>query len=140
MKKQKAIAIKCISLLLVLALFLPVNVMAVESRASYYLDAYSAYIYPAGWGKVQVWFDVTAVRGMDVLGVSEVIVQRSTDGVNWSDEAFYYDMYRNGSSYYGGHVTYSDVTSGYYRAQVTYYAEDDTGVGEYTARTSSFHY
>ena len=52
MKNKKAVTVKWVSLLLVLVLVLPMNVMAVESRASYYLDAYSAYVYPAGWGKV----------------------------------------------------------------------------------------
>lgn len=131
--------VRIVCLLLVLSTVLVIPAFAAEQGSNFFA-AHSCYLWEVSDTEFQVWFDVTAVRGMDVLGVSEVIVQRSTDGVNWSDEAFYYDMYRNGSSYYGGHVTYSDVTSGYYRAQVTYYAEDDTGVGEYTARTSSFHY
>lgn len=130
---------RIICLLLVLVLVLAIPAYAAE-QASDFFAAHSCYLWEVSDTEFQVWFDVTAVGGMDVLGVSEVIVQRSTDGVNWSDEAFYYDMYRYGSSFYGGHVTYSNVTSGYYRAQVTFRAENDSGVGEYTARTSSFHY
>lgn len=131
--------VRIVCLLLVLATVIVIPAFAAEQGSNFFA-AHSCYLWEVSDTEFQVWFDVTAVRGMDVLGVSEVIVQRSTDGVNWTDEAFYYDMYRNGSSFYGGHVTYSDVTSGYYRAQVTFYAEDDTGVGEYTAWTSSFHY
>lgn len=131
--------IQLVCLLLVVSMLLVIPAFAAE-QASLFFAAHSCYLWEVSDTEFQVWFDVTAVGGMDVLGVSEVIVQRSTDGVNWSNEAFYYDMYRYGKSYYSGHVTYSDVTSGYYRAQVTFYAENDTGVGEYTAWTSSFHY
>ena len=131
--------VQILCMLLVLSMILAIPVFAAEQGSDYFMS-HSCYLWEVSDTEFQVWFDVTAVDGMDVLGVSEVIVQRSTDGINWSDEAFYYDMYRYGKSYYSGHVTYSDVTSGYYRAQVTFYAEDDTGVGEYTARTSSFHY
>ena len=131
--------VRIVCLLLVLSTVFVIPAFAAEQGSNFFA-AHSCYLWEVSDSEFQVWFNVTAVDAMDVLGVSEVIVQRSTDGVNWSDEAFYYDMYRNGKSYYSGHVTYSDVTSGYYRAQVTFYAENDTGVGEYTARTSSFHY
>ena len=131
--------VKIVCLLLVLSMVLVIPAFAAEQASDFFVS-HSCYLWEVSDSEFQVWFDVTAVGGMDVLGVSEVIVQRSTDGINWSDEAFYYDMYRYGKSYYSGHVTYSDVTSGYYRAQVTYRAENDSGVGEYTAWTSSFHY
>lgn len=131
--------VQILCMLLVLSMILAIPVFAAEQGSDYFMS-HSCYLWEVSDTEFQVWFDVTAVDGMDVLGVSEVIVQRSTDGINWSDEAFYYDMYRYGKSYYSGHVTYSDVTSGYYRAQVTYYAEKGNGIAEYTARTSSFHY
>lgn len=131
--------IRLLCLLLVVSVLLVIPAFAAE-QASRFFASHSCYLWEVSDSEFQVWFDVTAVGGMDVLGVSEVIVQRSTDGINWSAEEFYYDMYDYGTSYYSGHVTYSDVTSGYYRAQVTYRAENDNGVGEYTAWTSSFHY
>ena len=131
--------IRIVSMVLVLTIAMAIPVFAAEQGSDYFMS-HSCYLWEVSDSEFQVWFNVTAVDAMDVLGVSEVIVQRSTDGVNWSDEAFYYDMYRYGKSYYSGHVTYSDVTSGYYRAEVTYYAENDNGIAEYTARTSSFHY
>jgi len=131
--------IRLVCLLLAISMFLAIPAFAAE-QASRFFVSHSCYLWEVSDSEFQVWFDVTAVDAMDVLGVSEVIVQRSTDGINWSNEAFYYDMYRYGKSYYSGHVTYSDVTSGYYRAQVTFRAENDNGVGEYTDYTSSFHY
>lgn len=55
-----------------------------ESRASYYLDAYTAYIYQAGWGKIQVWFDVVGTNDMDEIGALEIKIYESTDNENWN--------------------------------------------------------
>ena len=127
MKKQKAIAIKCISLLLVLALVLPMNVMAVESRASYYLDAYSAYIYPAGWGKVQVWFSVDGTGYMDEIGALEIQLFESKDNETWTwvetfDFQDYSDMLEYNDYTYTSHVEYSGTIGRYYKAYVCIWA------------------
>ena len=123
MKKQKAIAIKCISLLLVQALVLPMNVMAVESRASYYLDAYSAYVYPAGWGKVQVWFSVDGTGYMDEIGALEIQLYESKDNENWTwvntfDFQDYSDMLEYNDYTYTSHVEYNGTIGRYYKAYV----------------------
>ena len=127
MKNQKAIAIKCISLLLVLVLVLPVNVMAVESRASYYLDAYSAYVYPAGWGKVQVWFDVEGTNDMDEIGALEIKLFESKDNETWYwVDTFSYidypDMLGYNDFFYSGHVEYNGTIGRYYKAYVCVWA------------------
>ena len=130
MKKQIAIAIKCISLLLVLALVLPMNVMAVESRASYYLDAYSAYIYPAGWGKVQVWFSVDGTDYMDEIGALNIQLYESKDNETWSwVETYHFSDYPdmlgyNDFSHYG-HVEYGGTIGRYYKAYVCVWAGKD---------------
>ena len=130
MKKQKAITIKCISLLLVLALILPMNAMAVESRASYYLDAYSAYIYPAGWGKVQVWFSVDGTGYMDEIGALEIYLYESKDNENWTwvktfEHQDYTDMLEYNDYTYTSHVEYSGTIGRYYKAYVCVWAGKD---------------
>ena len=130
MKKQKSIAIKCISLLLVLALVLPMNVMAVESRASYFLDAYSAYIYPAGWGKIQVWFSVDGTNDMDELGVLEIKLYESKDNETWTwIKTFEYQDYVGMLVYndytHMGHVEYNGTIGRYYKAYVCVWAGKD---------------
>ena len=127
MKKQKVIALKCISLLLVFALFLPVNVMAVESRASYYLDAYSAYIYPAGWGKVQVWVTVIGTNDMDEIGALEIQLYESKDNETWYwVDTFSYPDYPDMLGYndfsHSGHVEYNGTIGRYYKAYVCVWA------------------
>ena len=130
MKKQKSVAIKCISLLLVLALILPVNVMAVESRASYYLDAYSAYIYPAGWGKIQVWFDVDGTGYMDEIGTLEIQLYESKDNETWTwvktyQFSDYTDMLAYNTFTHMSHVEYSGTIGRYYKAYVCVWAGKD---------------
>ena len=93
--------VKFISLLLILVLVLPNGALATESRASYYLDAYSAYLYPAGWGKVQVWFHITGTNDMDEIGALEIQLYESKDnGVK--DAAV---GYRQRGSYEAGYET-----------------------------------
>ena len=129
-----------VCLLLIMSMVLAIPAFAAE-QASHYFASHSCYLWEVSDSEFQVWFDVTAVAAMDTLGASEIKVQRSSDGVNWTTVATYNDFYGYNKSQYGSYATYSSVISGnYYRAKVTFYAEDDTGVGEYTAYTSSFHY
>ena len=63
---------KLIAICLVVVLIVPIQAHAstaesIEPRASYYLDSYQAYVYPAGSGEIQVWFSVTADDYMDDL-------------------------------------------------------------------------
>ena len=59
---KKSVTIKVIAILLLVVMLCPAQAFAAESRASYYLSSYTAYVYPAGWGNVQVWFDVTGTN------------------------------------------------------------------------------
>lgn len=128
--------LQLICLLLVVSLLLAIPAFAAE-QASLYFSSHSCYLWEISDTEFQVWFDVTAVDAMDVLGASEIKVQRSSDRDNWETVATYYDIYGYGKSHYGSCVTYSSATSGYYyRAKVTFYAENDTGIGEYVDYTS----
>ena len=127
-------------LLLVLSMVLAIPAVAAEQASDFFVS-HSCYLWEVSDSEFQVWFDVTAVDAMDVLGASEIHIEQSSDGVNWSTVASYYDIYRYGRSFSSGHVTYSNVTSGnYYRAEVTFYAENDEGIGEYIDYTSSLRY
>lgn len=131
---------KCLSriicLLLVASMILAVPAMAAEQASSFFMS-HSCYLWEVSDSQFQVWFDVTAVEGMDVLGVEEILIQRSTDRSNWTTVATYGGNYGYNTGYHSGHVTYSSASSGYYyRARVTFYAENDTGCGYYTDYTS----
>lgn len=128
---------RMVCLILIMSMVLAVPAMAAE-RASNFFGSHSCYLWEISDSQFQVWFDVTAVRGMDVLGASEIVVQRSTDRVNWESVATYSGFYGYDTSHYGACATYSSASPGYYyRARVTFYAQDGSDRGYYTDYTSS---
>ena len=131
---KRNIFIRIIAMILVVVIFTPVHVKATSSvpspKASYYLDSYNTYIYPAGWGKVQVWFTVTGITYMDDIGALTIKVYESTDQENWT----WVETFTNGDTpsmlghnkyYYSGHVEYSGTIGRYYKAYVTIWAGKD---------------
>lgn len=118
------------ALLLVIAFICPVNANAVEPRASNYLASYSAYIYPAGWGKVQVWFIVDGVETMDEIGTLKIWLYESTDGETWNQAKLfqymdYSDMLTYNDYTHSGHVEYAGTIGRYYKAYVCVWAGQD---------------
>ena len=127
MVKKRAVLLRTIAFLLVIVFVCPLNANAVESRASYYLDSYSAYIYPAGWYKVQVWFTVNGVETMDEIGSLSIWLYESTDNENWSlvktfQHSDYADMLGYNDYYHSGHVEYAGAIGRYYKAYVCVWA------------------
>ena len=127
MFKKKSVLIKAFILLLVVVLVCPVNANTVESRASDYLEAYSAYVYPAGWGKVQVWFNVDGTGYMDEIGALNIKLYESTDNETWTwVDTFkfsdYSDMLSYNNYYHTGHVEYNGTIGRYYKAYVCVWA------------------
>ena len=133
MYKRKLIRV--LAMLLVAALLLPMGVSAstvetIQPRSSLYLDSYNAYVYPAGNGKIQVYFSVFGTRYMDTLGSLRIEIYESTDNSNWiwkrtftnerNPELIGYDDY-----FHSGHVDYQGVAGRYYRAYVCIWAGKD---------------
>lgn len=131
MSKKKTLSFfRIVSLLLVIVLILPVSAMAVETRASYYLDAYSAYVYPAGRGKVQVWFSVDGTNDMDEIGALEIQLYESKDNETWTwvktfGFSDYSDMLGYNDFHHTGHVEYNGTIGRYYQAYVCVWAGKD---------------
>jgi len=124
---KRSVAVKFIALVLLVVMLCPGQVFAAESRASYYLSSYSAYVYPAGWGKVQVWFEVQGTNDMDEIGALEIWIYESTDNENWSwVKTFEYQDYSGMLEYddyfHTGHVEYSGTIGRYYKAYVCVWA------------------
>ena len=130
MIKRKELLFKVTILILVVALVCPVGVSAVEPRASDYLAVYSAYVYPAGWGKVQVWFDVTGTGYMDEIGALEIQLYESKDNETWTwVDTFHYSDYSDMLGYndyiHVGHIEYSGTIGRYYKAYICIWAGKD---------------
>lgn len=120
---KRSITIKLIAILLMAVMLLPIQAMAVESRASYYLSSYSGYIYPAGWGKVQVWFNVTGVGYLDEIGSLQIWIYESKDNETWTwVETYDYTDNAGMLGYndytHAGHVEYNGTIGRYYKAYV----------------------
>lgn len=116
-----------IAIMLMFALLGPISAMATEPRASHYLSSYSAYIYPAGWGNVQVWFSVDGTGYMDEIGALEIQLYESKDNVNWTwvktfDFQDYSDMLEYNDYTYTSHVEYNGTIGRYYKAYVCVWA------------------
>lgn len=127
MKTKKHLVLRVIAMVLIAVCVFSINVMAVETRASDYLTAYSAYIYPAGWGKVQVWFDVDGTGYMDEIGALEIQLYESKDNENWTwvktfDFQDYSDMLEYNDYTYMSHVEYNGTIGRYYKAYVCVWA------------------
>ena len=127
---KRTMLIKTISFLLVLVFLLPTSASALEARASYYLDAYSAYIYPAGWGRVQVWFSVDGTNYMDEIGSLVIYLYESKDQESWTRvDTFQYtnypDMLGYDNYFHEGHVEYNGVIGRYYKAYICVWAGKD---------------
>lgn len=128
---------RLIAICLVAAMIIPIQAQAsttenIETRASYYLDSYQAYVYPAGSGEVQVWFSVTADDYMDDIGALWIEVYESTDNATWTYKKTY--MHTDYSSlldqddiYHSGHISYQGVKGRYYKAYVCIWAGKDGG-------------
>ena len=119
-----------IAIVLTFSSIAPIRVDAAEARASYYLSSYQVYVYPAGSGEVQVWFDVTGVNYMDDIGVLWIEIYESTDNSTWTYKKTY--MHTDYSSllvqddiFHSGHISYQGVKGRYYKAYVCIWAGKD---------------
>lgn len=119
-----------------ISLIVPFGANAAENDsvmplASYYLDAYSAYVYVTSTGEVQVWFDVMGTGDMDEIGSLAIMLYDTTDDSNWkllktflhdkTDGMLFYDDY-----YVSSHVSWTGgSTSKHYKAYVCVWAGKD---------------
>lgn len=136
---KKTMRTICIVLVLSLVLAAPAYAEnVVDSRGSPFFGSYGTDLYKASSTSFEIWFDVDANAAvMDVLGVSEIVVYRSSTGQSpWTevktyDMDDYPEMTEAYSLSYVNYVTYYNALPGYYyTAYVTFYAKDSRGIGE----------
>ena len=127
---SRSAVLRLIAIVLVIILLCPIEAFATETRASHYLNSYTAYIYPAGWGKIQVWFSVDGTGDMDEIGALEIQIFESKDNENWYwVETFMYPddegMLGFNNYYHDGYVEYRGTIGRYYKAYVCIWAGKD---------------
>lgn len=138
--------IRIICIILVFATLLPLTAFAEQSdiRSSAYFTEIQASLGKVSTYTFEIWFDVTATRGMDVLGVSEIILYRSSDNIDWMsvktyEPDRYTQMLAENTGSHGSFVSYTGMREYYYRAEVTFYAKKGTGIGMITEYTPSLY-
>lgn len=133
----------CMMLAAVMLLAIPAAASEnAEPRASSFFGSTDVYLYKTSSTQFQAWFEVSALYTMDKVGASEIKIQESSDDENWTtvktfSMAYYSNMIDENSGAHASYVTYTGTTGKYYRAKITLYAENSTGVGERIRYTSS---
>ena len=120
-------AFRFIALVLAIVLLLPVGALAAEPRSSLYLHSYSAYVYPSGWGNVQVWFTIEGLDYMDEIGALEIQIFESKNNETWTwVDTFIHtensDMLAYNDYSHTGHIQYDGTIGRYYKAYVCVWA------------------
>ena len=140
--------IKCICLVLSLAMLLAIPAQAAErenARSSSYFSNSAVYLYEMAGTTFQAWFEVTCVREMDKVGAKEIKIQRSSDNENWTTVATY-----SMDDYYSTFIcensvthmackTYTGTRGYYYRAYYKLYAKDESGSATWARYSSSIY-
>lgn len=131
--------LKIVSLVLVLCLLaVPVNAEGnAEARGSMFFSSYCTYLAPGDHYAVEVIFDVNANGGrMDEIGTIMIELYESKDQESWTkvkifEAEDYPQMLDYNSGSHTGYVTYyASMPTYYYRAYVTFYAKNSTGIGK----------
>ena len=128
MKKR---IIRIVAIVIVLATLFTSSAYAEvqPQRNSKYIDSYCAYLYSDKANYVQVWFEVNANTASNQVGVTQIILQKSSDLESWTPvKTFYSSAYPNmlaSDAYLNVSHVDSIVTGGYYyRAGVNIYVEN----------------
>lgn len=130
--RKKSVLVRFVAMIMVITLLVPVGAsaatgQAVQPYASSYLDSYGAYVYSAGSGKMQVYFNVQGTGKMDELGALSIqIYECSTNSSNlddWEWKVTYTHSSTSGmlsykDDYHSGHVEYQGTVGRYYKAYV----------------------
>ena len=132
---KKFVRIVCLLVVVTTLVAIPAYATEQSERASLYFSAYRAYCYAASSTKIEVNFYVVGAGVMDELGASRILVQRSSDQTNWTtvktfSRAYYSDMIATNRGTHGATLSCNVDSGYYYRAYVTFYAENSSGYGE----------
>lgn len=123
--------------LLMILVFSATNVcFAVESRASSLISGRGVSRYASGNGRVEFVADVSSIRPIDKLGMSEISVEEYYGGT-WRTVKTVTNKYGYDTAVYSYLVSYDGVAGRQYRAYVEYYAKDGSVTDTKTTTSAS---
>lgn len=133
---KRFVRIVCILLVISVLLAVPAYATEQSQRASSFFSSFKAYCYATSSNRLAVYFMVIAVGTMDEVGTSEIKIQESSDGTNWTTvKTFTKDVYSQmtdtNTGAHSATLYYPRNSSCYYRARVEFYARNSTGTGIY---------
>lgn len=139
--------IRCTCLLLVLSMMLVIPAFAAETttpKSSSFFGSSSVYLCNVSGTSFEAWFDVIAVRGMDVIGAKTIKIQRSSDGTNWTTvKTCTMDSYSNLIDYdtvsHSAGISYTGTSGYYYRAYIQLYAKKGVNLATMDRYTSKIY-
>ena len=139
--------LRYISMVLAVLMLVSIPVYADEAGtySSLFFTSHGVGISKVSSTALDVIYDVTATRTMDELGVSKIVIQRSSDGSSWSTaHTFTKDTYPwficENTGSHSGTARCTTLTGYYYRAKITFYArKEGLGTGEYTITTRTIY-
>ena len=126
--------VRLVCLVMVFVMCIVITAYATDQKASSYFAAYRAYCVETSSTSLGISLQVIAVGEMDEIGASEVKVQRSSDGTNWTTvktftKALYPELIDTDTGSHAVNLSCSKTAGYYYRAYVTFYAKNGTGTG-----------
>ena len=131
----------CFLLVMITIFTVPVSAQEQSTWSSSYFAALQTYICRVNETGFQIWFDVTATRRMEKLGVSEIQLQESVNNAQWTTVKTYTlesypQMQESNTASCVNYVSYIGSKYYFYRACVTFYAKNSTGQAEMELYTS----
>lgn len=136
MRRPHSVFIRIISILLILVFICPSPAFAATPdvavpAASYYLDAYTAYICAMGNGELQIWWNIYGAGTQVDLGVLRIVVYESSDNATWTwvktfTHSNYSNMLSHNDAHHMDYVSLQGTKGYYYKALVTIYGGDGT--------------
>ena len=135
--------VRIVSMILAISLLFAAPVYASDEatpRSSAFFTSYDPYIYYESGSSFEIWFDVVAPYRMEKLGVSKIKIQISSDGSEWETATTCYpedypQMICENTGFHADYVSYTGTVGYYYRAHITFYAKNSSGIGEIYAYT-----
>ena len=132
MKKMIRVLSVVISVVLIIAL--PVQATEANTYSSVFFASYDSFLRNPSGNMLRMWFDVVGNGAMDKIGVESIELDRSSDGINWTTIRTFYaedhpQMICENTGIAYDYVAYAVSYGYYYRAYVTFYAENSRGFG-----------
>lgn len=131
---KRFISTVCVLMALVCFLSVPVYADDGSTYSSVFFSAYDSFLRNPSGTIIRIWFDVMGNGTMDEIGASSIVLERSSDGVQWTAvKTFlpenYPKMICENTSIAYDYVVYSGSYGYYYRAYVEFYAKNSRGTG-----------